>query len=738
MKRIIFDQMVELRKTILRLFVLLSLAVLFSSAYAANVNRKVCFTASNTPVIDGDVVNDAAWGAGQWRYGSWKYTFGNGTGYPNAVVQGTKDSNNLYFSFIVNNDNTADAYDAVVIAIDPNISGEARRKLHIHPRCITGTCPAGASAVTMYTWNGSDWTSIPAVSMPEDVNVASDTIGSTWTLEVQIPDSVIPVPASGDFGLYYDIVRIDSTPAVSTALHMDWPPEAPDVGGTDANAASFFLVAGTPQESVWGYGTRGGSSCNGVYMQNYVDVWTNNTPNSRISLNGPNYFTARVHNSSVDQNGTPAAVQGVRATFRIANWGINGEGGEWSLVPAASNTPSGNIAASSSTDLTTGAWTLSAAQQTKYSARPHQCIRVDLDKAENVPGDISFINHVITRNMDFVTTSSPVSRTAFISAKGYPLPKGSRRHTMILKEFTHNVPGNAKWISRMSGLKVLDASKKIYRLEMANNTSKLVNTAVTPPRIKIPISTVKVLPGAGGMSKTLRKKTGKQPVVLNVVPGNVVTLTSEGEIKSRFGQKKAVSVNPSGVSAIQVLKSSNKLMLKRYNSSLRKLLVKDAQRGSLVGSFDNFKTSFPVGQSSTVRVPKGARKLYLAINDIDGAFSAQSGDGYTVQVTQTKARSEFSMVGRKIPVAMGKLDVALPIGANLPTWTMCGELMQGKKVNINGKAFNVVKDAGCFGYIIRDNRSLWKTAKPVQQTVPLQNRLPQGIKIEPKDRVLVK
>jgi len=209
---------------------------------------------------------------------------------------------------------------------------------------------------------------------------------------------------------------------------MDWPPEAPDIG----KPLAVTLETGTPAETVWGNGTRGGVTCNGVSI-GWQDIKTNQTPTSYISLNQANYFTATVHNSSVDGTGAAVPANGVRPRSKSPNWGIPGSS-EWSQVPAASNTPTGNIPASGSADLTTGAWLLDpVTERPKYSPpNDHQCIRVDLDSV-NTTGNVSFLNHVAYRNMDFAETMSPVRRAARISVAGIKLAPGKTQHEMVLR-----------------------------------------------------------------------------------------------------------------------------------------------------------------------------------------------------------------------------------------------------------------------------------------------------------------
>jgi len=85
----------ETRRVATRAGLMLALAAalpLAGTAQAANPNYKLCFSSSATAAVDGNVVDDPAWGAGAWQYGSWKYEFGSGgairTASPRARATG--------------------------------------------------------------------------------------------------------------------------------------------------------------------------------------------------------------------------------------------------------------------------------------------------------------------------------------------------------------------------------------------------------------------------------------------------------------------------------------------------------------------------------------------------------------------------------------------------------------------------------------------------------------------------
>ena len=83
-----------------------------------------------------------------------------------------------------------------------------------------------------------------------------------------------------------------------------------------------------------------------------------------------------------------------------------------------------------------------------------------------------------------------------------------------------------------------------------------------------------------------------------------------------------------------------------------------------------------------------AKKLLLAINDAEGKYKFQGGKGYNLQIIQTPYNKSFIGVPEKIDPD----NPLLPLGANLPTWMMCGELKTGRTVTINEKTYELTED----------------------------------------------
>ena len=411
-----------------RLVLVAIVASLFATALpvaARNPNFRICFrqvinvpgpTFLQPPNVNGIINNDLGWTS------AFRYVFGNGTPTPDGVVQGIRDNTFLYLSFEVNNDQMFDNEDVIVLTLDPTGVAAAAHRIHIYPVFAgVGAAGNGNPRQTDHWVNSAAWASapLPATSL---IKVTSAGVGPvSYFVEVKLPRAAFSIPAAGDFGIYFNLIRVSAVgQPIGSAVEMYWPTDAPVIG--------LDLEGNTPPPDTWGNGTLAGT-CNGVSID-VADISTNQNPISKIAFPpGSNIFNALVHNNSVDAAGNAIPANQVRATFKIANFGIPAFG-DWTLVPTGSNpTAAGNIPANGSATLSTAAWTLTAAQQAEYAAHTHQCILVELDS--NNPNTF-FVNKSAWRNMDF-GAASVHQRTAEISGrfKERP-PRGRPSHQIDL------------------------------------------------------------------------------------------------------------------------------------------------------------------------------------------------------------------------------------------------------------------------------------------------------------------
>lgn len=385
-------------------------------AQAWDANARFCFrdvintpdTHTQPPNIDGIVSGDNGWTS------AWRYVFNNGTFIPDVVVQGIKDNNFVYLSFEVNHDPTTDADDAIVIAFDPTGAPTDRRLLHIFP---FGSSPTAAPVLLNY-YQGSPWSmeTLPAQTLA--TATASGAAGNfSWVVELKLSRAGFGIPDAGNFGLYFNILPV----YIDLAPDHPWPPSTPTMASNLLN---------TPDVNTWGQGTVAAVNCNGVYI-NPSDIRTDNTPSNKINLNAPNTFRATVHNTTIDGSGTYVAANQIRATFKIANFGLPSQ---WQPVPATAPainpTATTKINPNSTADLTTN-WTLNAAEQATYTNRQHQCILVELESTASQLEATVFSNKSTWVNMDFGTASNFTFKPE-IDPRGWKHAVPNRPHRLEL------------------------------------------------------------------------------------------------------------------------------------------------------------------------------------------------------------------------------------------------------------------------------------------------------------------
>jgi len=422
-----------------KVFLLEALAAMLLMAFcmplnAQLANYKLCYTQvvglpitnpNQPPTIDGVVANDAGW------HQAFRYVFNNGTPSSNAV-QGIRDNSFLYMSVEVNNDATYDNADLIVLTLSPSHGASAAddRRLHIYPNNTGVQKGVGSNPRQVDYWvNSSTWNSpgvpstLPAGTVIKVSNSGAPDSGNvTWVVEIKLPLAAYDIPATGNFGLFFDIMAVNGN--TSTVTENYWPNEA-------GNLIGAFVDTSTPAVATWGNGTQDpAATCYGVFLDpgNSTDITSNHsqTQIDAVSTPNSNIFTATPHNTSVDRNGSPIAAPGVTAKFSIANFGL---GSNWTPIPTAPN-PVGpqTIAASGAGSFSTTAWNITDPTLiNNYKAHPDQCIRVELDSTS--PG-VTFVNRSVKRNM-WVQTASEVVKPAQIDAKGFDAPPAGQAEQLF-------------------------------------------------------------------------------------------------------------------------------------------------------------------------------------------------------------------------------------------------------------------------------------------------------------------
>jgi hypothetical protein len=646
---------------------------------AHNLNYRLClvnaggvpYLPKKNPTVDGTVADDLGW------TGATRYIFQNGTNSQDAAMQIIHDGTNLFISFEVNNDLTFDDTDVVTLAIDPAGTAGDFRRLHIFPFAANtqGSAQNQAPQITRY-WKGDpgNWLTNQALPAGTDIKVSrSGGGGGSWSIEVQLPIAAFNIPVANYFGLYASAFKVNKFDFTYTENR--WPEDALLTDNMGGGGTPFSdLENGTPVPDKWGNVTRGGATCNGVYFGS-GDITTDQTPSNAISTNHNTVFSVDVHNSSKDGALADIAANNVSAIFKLANFGM---GNPWTQITVAGNpTAALNINPADHRIYSTGAYRPGIDFNPATYAPPndHQCVLVELNSSTP---NTTFVNRSAWTNMNFQVTASPFKEIATIgtgpqtsrTAEGGEVP-------VILREYTYNTEKEEKWASELT--KVSKVAEQIYKLSLKPGESAQIENTITPPAITIPISYVDVPPDTDADQQKY--------VRVPVKPGDYISVIVD--------RKTATATAPGGKSASTEKSSSN-----QSATAPPQDFVADSG-GTVYGSWNNFGKSFVILGAGSLKVPRDANTLFLAIRYPRESSTTEPRMGFRVQLVETEPKDIYKVLTPMVTRDPAFEDLRLPFGINLPTWIICGERPTGRVLTIGKEQFREMQSLGCYGYIVR-------------------------------------
>lgn len=423
---------------------------------AACTQAAPCFYSNvpNAPNFQGNTDLDTGW-TGAFRYVSSAGTVSSMPPYnvnpattPDAAFQINQDSAGhfIYMSFQVNNDPSFDTEDAIVLGFDPDnkVNGDGIThpdmwRFIIYPLVgggngatdAHGKLPAGGIAYWKGWVKGTGWPNGRNTDPPFVTAVAHSTGVSptlSWDVQIRIDTTALGLPAAPTpFGIYVNMVRVNSTTSPNTDTEFMWPNETP-LGLLIPGSEAVMEANSLPDPSQWGTGSLA-TSCTGVNIS-YSDI--TGSHGSTISLNQPNQFSVLIHNSGVRQ------ANQVFATFQIANYGLPAPD-DWARpgevfnnlitndpLPSDASPPTVNIGGGGGTaTMSTGLWTpgpnhavdgsTPLTEHDYYQATPDTCIRVILS---SLATDTIFSVRSSWNNFETGNTST-FKHTATVGTKGY-------------------------------------------------------------------------------------------------------------------------------------------------------------------------------------------------------------------------------------------------------------------------------------------------------------------------------
>ncbi len=418
-------------------------------------------------------VNDPRWN------GAWQQAFGNGAVDDGALkalykqvtigavttrylflqfsvdydpIQGVAPvTNNIVYVGFQNNAQTQTTVLSVNLTDGTNTGPGTIKPLNAVIKTLASSTATTGTVVATPTWLSSraaGWVYIPTG------------LSTRWTVNLFVPVASTGLADGLDletqpFKMWYE-AQVPTPGAMSpTAAWYKSPGTAVDVTKVfDAGSGKF--VESYPPANTWGAARWATGptdvNCPGGISMSISDIGTVDTGQPSISVkwaHTPPYPSNTLFARPLNNTASAIPMGGIKATFRIANWGSQiGVGGTWETI--ASNVlngpaiPVGNAAHVPTFFPITQSWTLVPAD-TLYqglaagTAPDDQCLLVQLS-SNGAP--LVFVNDSVRSNLIFGATNSPFTKTAEISVVNLPpLPGGGATRDVYLYVQTANMPG---------------------------------------------------------------------------------------------------------------------------------------------------------------------------------------------------------------------------------------------------------------------------------------------------------
>lgn len=632
--------------------------------------------AAGTITIDG-LGTEPGWSS------AYKVRLEDGAPTAAATIKGVADTDSVYLH-VEAEDSIWNAQDALVVGFNATNAADGYKKLIFYPCNAVGggVCSGGnildptVDLQTGTTASGSlVWSGVTSGGPPAGIEVKSNSVAGSpnkWMVEIKINKATFGIPATNYFGLFVDAIATNpgglGVPA--TANNFSWPV------GTKMSNSSGTIETADMQVPRWGNATLDATKFDaGLQITGFS---TTGIDPSKMSLTQPNIFNTTVANYPFGGAGAVDATN-VQAVVKVSNSGL---ATSWSVVPpGTAPVPAGGtvINPQNYKAIATAPWTLatSGTYQTSglterqfFTNHPNQCIRVEVTSTGNP---------MISRqyNMQFVTVNSPFKTVQEIETGAWR-KQHRNANAVYLNEYFFNAP-DIKWESAFEGATAV--SERSWALKSLEGNSARLGLSILPDQsLRLPLDDYQLDVGQLAAGNAIDVKTS---------PGSVMTFLVDGEAK--MGDQ---AVTPWGAGLSGQAKEGQEGLADKLRPGS---VIGD---GALIGSFDDFRTSFAIGTGATIYVPASARAMKVKLSGkeqrIEGRWAMQA-------VTTAPSAAMFDGLDVRSIRAI-KNPVLLQLGANLPYHFVRGILDTGETIEIGGIRFNVTVPMGSFGhYIYRVN-----------------------------------
>ncbi|MCZ6875466.1 MAG: hypothetical protein O7G88_18390 [bacterium] len=584
------------------------------------------------------------------------------------------------------------------------------------------------------------------VPIPSGVDVNDD--GATWTLEVLLPTgspSGLDL-STGIVGIHIRLYNVDLENGFNTALYTSWP--APvlenllDSLPDDWANYEFDPAATFPDVSVtnirnnwpgsvsedWRKIRHVGDNVFQVFLKNTEtaigdaeDVRVNlylaaigiGEPWHRLDIAGvltadcaaAEWLSQSVPKPTVCDNSNPwpdivtqslANVAAGTADYTIQN-GTSARGGE--SITVNSGFDDWISILTWNTTLQQDPFFMEEVDGITYN-RDHQCMKAEVIYEH----DFNISNNSRQVNMNFVCVPGLVfAQFNFtLGWAGFSNYDPNIGKEMMLQLELDNINREEGWNLKLEGLEQID--EDAFRTTIRGTQPRSVELGITAPRPEVIGRTLKenlvIPPKAGGRHANVRRNSGQAPIYVKVNPASTLLVAnySFDEKDVQFVdldlERKTPVNGPAGLPP---------------SFGQEGLMYPNVPWGSLVGSFDNFKTAFLIAEGVQVQVPAGASYLAMGINDITGQYDDNSGPGFRVKVIERPQGSNNWGLLQKlknniIPEAFAQEKETLKIASIrdvMPTVCINGYEAIGQQRSISGTPHELYRYIGnvCWGII---------------------------------------
>lgn len=658
------------------------------------------------------------------------------TGPLGASVKVLHKGAGLYLFATITDAQANSASDAIQIRFDMNHNGTLDA-----PDWGVEIKRSGATAWGPATSAASTWGVAPA-----GIGASDNGGGATWKAEFHLPTAATGTFAgfqlnlNQPLGIHIEIFDADpdSLSFPNSAIYTQWPqPTVAD--GLDTlfdntpdkwGHYSFDPASTFPNVSVTGVRRGGGVGPSDYYrishtQLNTFQVTVNNPGTSAIAdatgvrlnlylgavgLGEPFHRLDQVGTIDADCAGTwsplaslpqadvctgPTSLADVET---IANPVLVTNNAKYTIKNGVTRSGGSSITVNGGTSPTTDVdtWDTTAGQDPKFDTvtvmgadyhRQHACMRAEA----LVPNDPNPFDNTMQVNMDFVCIPGGSGQFFFFNigagAFGQYIPAQGK--DMFIHLVKKNM--NQEWSLKLSDPKgqIKQVRDNLFVANLQGIQSIPATLNITAPRAEVLGRTLKenlfVPAKAGGRQANAVIPSGDAPVYVKVNAGSTLLIANfsfhssdDTQFVDIDGTRKLFPPNgPAGL--------SNELLQKALKevAEFKLLLSPTSPLGSLVGSFDNFRTSFPIAEGGQVKVPAGATHLALGINDAIGLYNDNNGTGFRVKVIErapgaivsnqsTEDEEGFSLIPTAHAQAAADTRLVIPLAEAVPSMCLNG------------------------------------------------------------------